>query len=287
MSEAEESYSINEIEKLIGNSKTKVPILKKAHVYLTAVVEQMCTSIFEESKRHQKKNASGLYDINRSVLKYSLELNDDFDHFFHMFIMKKFDSDTDYSENFPFSSKYFAKLIEKKGGKDLNLTEKASNLLYYVLTKTIQEYLRVSTELLLYSKKKTVDQRVMRAVTKILFKETKLSEELDKEIVRVYGLVGDEKEDEEGKDGEDEGHVKNDEEEEIIERYIKQLEDKEIYSKPIVTQVAPFDKFWKAEDYHQDYEKRNPNNPYVKNVSIPRLKRFQEKYPELLKDNVH
>ncbi|MEH6704782.1 MAG: peptide-methionine (S)-S-oxide reductase MsrA [Galbibacter orientalis] len=80
---------------------------------------------------------------------------------------------------------------------------------------------------------------------------------------------------------------KNDEEKEIIERYIKQLEDKEIYSKPIVTQVAPFDKFWKAEDYHQDYEKRNPNNPYVKNVSIPRLKRFQEKYPELLKDNVH
>ena len=78
-----------------------------------------------------------------------------------------------------------------------------------------------------------------------------------------------------------------DEEKEIIERYIKQLEDKEIYSKPIVTQVAPFDKFWKAEDYHQDYEKRNPNNPYVKNVSIPRLKRFQEKYPELLKINKH
>lgn len=80
---------------------------------------------------------------------------------------------------------------------------------------------------------------------------------------------------------------KNDKEKEIIERYIKQLEEKEIYSKPIVTQVVPFDKFWKAEDYHQDYEKRNPNNPYVRNVSIPRLKRFQKKYPELLKDNIH
>ncbi|MEL4307802.1 peptide-methionine (S)-S-oxide reductase MsrA [Joostella sp. CR20] len=80
---------------------------------------------------------------------------------------------------------------------------------------------------------------------------------------------------------------KNDKEKEIIERYIKQLEDEKIYSKPIVTQVVPFEKFWKAEDYHQDYEKRNPNNPYVQNVSIPRLRKFQKLYPELLKDSTH
>lgn len=42
-------------------------------------------------------------------------------------------------------------------------------------------------------------------------------------------------------------------------------------------------KFWPAEEYHQNFEKRNPTNPYVKNVSIPRLQRFQRKYPELLK----
>ena len=44
------------------------------------------------------------------------------------------------------------------------------------------------------------------------------------------------------------------------------------------------EKFYYAEDYHQDYEKNNPDNPYVKNVSIPRLKKFQKQYPELLKE---
>ncbi|WP_339654028.1 peptide-methionine (S)-S-oxide reductase, partial [uncultured Salegentibacter sp.] len=49
----------------------------------------------------------------------------------------------------------------------------------------------------------------------------------------------------------------------------------------------PFQKFWKAEDYHQNYEKNNPNNPYIQKVSIPRLNRFKEKFPEILKDNSH
>jgi peptide-methionine (S)-S-oxide reductase len=41
--------------------------------------------------------------------------------------------------------------------------------------------------------------------------------------------------------------------------------------------------FYEAEEYHQEYERLHPENPYVRSVSIPRLKRFQEKYPELLK----
>ena len=53
----------------------------------------------------------------------------------------------------------------------------------------------------------------------------------------------------------------------------------------IAAEVYPFQKFWKAEDYHQDYEKRNPNQPYVQRVSIPRLNRFKKKFPHLLKEN--
>ena len=57
------------------------------------------------------------------------------------------------------------------------------------------------------------------------------------------------------------------------------------YDKPIAAEVVPFQKFWKAEDYHQNYEKLNPNNPYIQNVSIPRLEKFKNKFPELLKKN--
>jgi peptide-methionine (S)-S-oxide reductase len=53
----------------------------------------------------------------------------------------------------------------------------------------------------------------------------------------------------------------------------------------IAAEVYPFQKFWVAEAYHQNYERLNPNNGYIRNVSIPRLKRFQAKFPkELLKE---
>ena len=76
----------------------------------------------------------------------------------------------------------------------------------------------------------------------------------------------------------------NETEREIIQNYIALLVEKEIFEKPIVTEVSPLTKFYYAEEYHQDYEKLNPQNPYVQNVSIPRLRRFQKAYPELLKE---
>ncbi|MFD0861445.1 peptide-methionine (S)-S-oxide reductase MsrA [Sungkyunkwania multivorans] len=79
----------------------------------------------------------------------------------------------------------------------------------------------------------------------------------------------------------------NEKEEKTIREYIAQLEREKLFSKPIVTQVVPLKAFYKAEDYHQDYERRNPNQPYIKSVSIPRLKRFQKLYPELLKEEAH
>ena len=53
----------------------------------------------------------------------------------------------------------------------------------------------------------------------------------------------------------------------------------------VASEVYPFQKFWKAENYHQNYERLHPNNSYVRNVSIPRLKRFKAKFPKLLKSN--
>ncbi|MFI1771664.1 peptide-methionine (S)-S-oxide reductase MsrA [Thalassobellus citreus] len=53
----------------------------------------------------------------------------------------------------------------------------------------------------------------------------------------------------------------------------------------IAAEVYPFQKFWKAESYHQNYERLHPNNSYIKNVSIPRLNRFKAKMPEVLKEN--
>jgi len=78
---------------------------------------------------------------------------------------------------------------------------------------------------------------------------------------------------------------KNEEEKEIISRKIDSLTNKNVFKKSIKTEIKKLEKFYYAEDYHQDYEKLNPNNPYVKNVSIPRLNNFKSKFSNLLKKN--
>ena len=75
----------------------------------------------------------------------------------------------------------------------------------------------------------------------------------------------------------------SDKEREIIQNYIQILKKGNFFSREIVTEIKLLEKFYYAEKYHQDYEKNNPNNPYVRQVSIPRLQKFKNQYPELLK----
>ncbi|WP_405576276.1 peptide-methionine (S)-S-oxide reductase MsrA [Winogradskyella sp. Asnod2-B02-A] len=78
----------------------------------------------------------------------------------------------------------------------------------------------------------------------------------------------------------------NDEQKKIIEDKKAALA-KELDAK-IAAEVYPFQKFWVAEDYHQNYERLHPNQGYIRNISIPRLNKFKAKLPELLKkDNKH
>ncbi|MDG1403266.1 peptide-methionine (S)-S-oxide reductase MsrA [Polaribacter sp.] len=78
----------------------------------------------------------------------------------------------------------------------------------------------------------------------------------------------------------------NDKEKNIIENTISKL-NKDIYKGKIATEVIQHTKFYEAEEYHQDFERRNPNQGYVKAVSVPRLNKFKKKFPELLKKNGH
>lgn len=76
----------------------------------------------------------------------------------------------------------------------------------------------------------------------------------------------------------------NDDEKELSEKHIAKLLEEGTYPK-ITTEVVELDAFYPAEDYHQDYKKKNPNDRYVLGVSVPRLNNFKAKHPELLKEN--
>nr|WP_317041305.1 peptide-methionine (S)-S-oxide reductase [Leeuwenhoekiella palythoae] len=78
----------------------------------------------------------------------------------------------------------------------------------------------------------------------------------------------------------------NEKEKRIIDSIVTQLNET-VYDGEIVTQILPFQKFWEAETYHQNYEQKHPNDPYIIGVSVPRLNRFKKQFPDLLKDQAH
>ena len=74
----------------------------------------------------------------------------------------------------------------------------------------------------------------------------------------------------------------NQKEKNIIEKITVEL-NKTTFNNNIVTEIKKIDTFYNAENYHQNYERLHPENPYVQEVSIPRLNRFKKKFPHLLK----
>ncbi len=75
----------------------------------------------------------------------------------------------------------------------------------------------------------------------------------------------------------------NDEQKKIIDEKVAAL-NKQLAPKKVAAEIMPFEKFWVGEDYHQNYERLHPNQGYIRAISIPRLKRFQAKFPHLLKE---
>ncbi len=54
--------------------------------------------------------------------------------------------------------------------------------------------------------------------------------------------------------------------------------------KPVVTELVPFEKFFKAEPYHQNYYKSNPYQPYCSFIISPKVKKFKSTFKEILKE---
>lgn len=75
----------------------------------------------------------------------------------------------------------------------------------------------------------------------------------------------------------------SDEQKRVAVETIAEFNAEGIYDNPIVTQVAAFDKFWPAEDYHQEYFANNPNQPYCNAVVAPKVSKFRQKFLARLK----
>lgn len=75
----------------------------------------------------------------------------------------------------------------------------------------------------------------------------------------------------------------NDAQKKLAEEGMRAVEESGEYANKVVTELLPYTKFWVAEDYHQDYEKHHPKDPYIRNVSKPKIDKVADRFAHLLK----
>lgn len=75
----------------------------------------------------------------------------------------------------------------------------------------------------------------------------------------------------------------SEEQERVAEQVITEINDAGIWDEPIVTEVVPLERFYTAEDYHQEYFRRNPDQGYCRSVIAPKVAKFRKQYLDRLK----
>jgi peptide-methionine (S)-S-oxide reductase len=66
--------------------------------------------------------------------------------------------------------------------------------------------------------------------------------------------------------------------------YMEQLNASHAFSRPVVTQLAPLQQFYPAEDYHQNYLALHPNQPYIVINDMPKVQQLRKQFPDLYRD---
>jgi len=69
----------------------------------------------------------------------------------------------------------------------------------------------------------------------------------------------------------------------VAEAYIRQLDSAKVFDSPIATRIEPLGEFFEAEAYHQDYAARNPHQPYIAAIALPKVAKLHKHYRERLK----
>ena len=75
----------------------------------------------------------------------------------------------------------------------------------------------------------------------------------------------------------------NNDQQKVAKDYISQLDKKHVFPQPVVTQMAPLENFYPAEEYHQNFLSRNPTYPYIVVHDLPKLDRLRQEFPKLVK----
>jgi peptide-methionine (S)-S-oxide reductase len=76
----------------------------------------------------------------------------------------------------------------------------------------------------------------------------------------------------------------NDDQKRIAIAYVAQLDEAKVYATRIVTQIAPLQAFYRAEEYHQDYWKTHSTDPYIVYNDLPKIAHLKKQFPDLYRE---
>jgi peptide-methionine (S)-S-oxide reductase len=79
--------------------------------------------------------------------------------------------------------------------------------------------------------------------------------------------------------------TKGAQQDEAVRRYVAELTASRTFAAPVVTEIAPLSRFWKAEAYHQNYLASHRSQPYIVFYDLPKLDALKQRFPELYREN--
>lgn len=75
----------------------------------------------------------------------------------------------------------------------------------------------------------------------------------------------------------------DEEQRQVARAYLQQLTEAKVFAAPLVTTLEPLEQFFEAEAYHQNFVARNPAQPYVAAIAMPKVKKLQKAFADKLK----
>jgi hypothetical protein len=155
------------INTCLGDNPVKI---KGAHVALASAIENTLILFFNRLYKYSNKDLSGLKTVTSDIIKKTLKHfdNTDFGEFFNQTVIYKYDKSNVYTKQFCISEKNCNVLLEQVYN-DMKLTDKAKNLLFFMLQKLTNTLIKHARLFPVYAKKKTLDSKSIVSAIDIVF----------------------------------------------------------------------------------------------------------------------
>ena len=167
----------------------EAPKFSGAQVALTACMQELCKIMMKACLQHTNKDKTDIKNLNRSVFKFSILLNDGLNEYYNM-KMKSFDKNQMYESQFPVSMKEVKKVISSVD-KDLYLTPKAYNFLNFLLMKAYLDVISTAYQFLEFADRKTFNAKAIAYALKLRFSDS-ITFDLCAEMNRAMTALGEE-----------------------------------------------------------------------------------------------